>query len=54
MSKKKIMSALYDVLIKHIGEINLPYEHVDLYLDNSEIYLAIDNRGYRINIKEEK
>lgn len=54
MSKKKIMNAIYDVLSKHVGDINLPYEHVDFYIDNSEIYLAIDNRGYVINIKEEK
>ena len=54
MTTKKIMNAIYDVLSKHVGEINLPNEHVDFYVDNSEIYLAIDNRGYRINIKEEK
>ena len=54
MTTKKIMNAIYDVLSKHVGEINLPYEHVDFYVDNSEIYLAIDNKGYRINIKEEK
>ena len=49
MTTKKIMNAIYDVLSKHVGEINLPNEHVDFYIGNSEIYLAIDNRGYNEN-----
>ena len=45
---------LYEILKNHMDEINLPYEHIDLYLYNSELYVAINDKGYVLKIKETK
>ena len=54
MSTKQVMKMLYENLKNHMDEINLPYEHIDLYLYNSELYVAINDKGYVLKIKETK